>query len=97
MAPGVVRAYARELQGHPCVCGQQGKKLDAHHLVSRAQGGDDVRANLIGLCGDCHGAIHRGVDSTYERRLIRRALTALQHDYIVRRKGAGWLEWRYPT
>lgn len=33
-----------------------------HHLIPRGEGGDDVIANLLGLCGHgtmrCHGALH---------------------------------------
>lgn len=35
---------------------------NAAHLLPRSQGGDDVAANLVGLCGSgasgCHGAWH---------------------------------------
>lgn len=45
--------------GRECLsCGYW--RASAHHLVSRAQGGDDVMENLLGLCGACHGALHDG-------------------------------------
>lgn len=54
--------------------------LSIHHLYPRGQGGDDVRANFVALCGDgvrlCHGDVehHRngarrmlGLHVLYER------------------------------
>lgn len=38
-------------------CGH-GRGVEAHHIVSKAQGGDDVAANLFPLCTQCHGAVH---------------------------------------
>jgi len=37
-------------------CG--GRPIQAHHILSRARGGDDARGNLVGLCAGCHGAYH---------------------------------------
>lgn len=38
-----------------------------HHVLSRSLGGDDVRENLVPLCGDgtsgCHGWVEENVDS----------------------------------
>lgn len=35
--------------------------FSVHHVLKRSQGGDDVRANLVALCGHgtagCHGAV----------------------------------------
>jgi hypothetical protein len=33
---------------------------DAHHLISRGRGGDDVRENGLGLCHRCHMNYHDG-------------------------------------
>ena len=68
---------------------------ELHHIVSRAQSGDDTASNLIPLCADCH----RGVT---ENRvpylmLLRWALTPAQRLYCVERKGVGWLDRRYPA
>lgn len=35
-------------------------RVEAHHLLSRGQGGDDVLANLVPLCSSCHGVLHSG-------------------------------------
>jgi len=34
--------------------------VHAHHLLSRARGGDDVVENLVPLCSICHGVLHDG-------------------------------------
>ena len=34
--------------------------LEVHHKEFRSQSGDDSEENLITLCTDCHGRIHRG-------------------------------------
>ena len=51
---------------------QPGFKVDAHHLISRAQGGDDVLNNLIPLCVSCHRAYHNGNQAA--RRSVARFL-----------------------
>ncbi len=38
-------------------CGRR-TALQVHHLVSRAQEGDDAEGNLITLCAGCHRAAH---------------------------------------
>lgn len=38
-------------------CGRQDRRLEAHHLIPRSLGGDDVSPNIVGLCGGpdgCH-------------------------------------------
>lgn len=43
-----------------CVhCGN--RQVEAAHLISRKQGGDDVLANLIPLCHGCHEAFDKGM------------------------------------
>jgi 5-methylcytosine-specific restriction endonuclease McrA len=39
------------------VCGRL-KNLDVHHLRRRSALGDDVEANLITLCRECHQTLH---------------------------------------
>lgn len=36
---------------------QKGKKIECHHIIPRADGGDDSFDNCIPLCFDCHGEI----------------------------------------
>lgn len=42
-----------------CLCGAV--DFSIHHVLKRSQGGDDVRANLVALCGHgtagCHGLV----------------------------------------
>jgi 5-methylcytosine-specific restriction endonuclease McrA len=44
--------------------------IEFHHLVSRAQGGDDVEANIVPLCSVCH------TYATYREPLTLAALAA---------------------
>lgn len=41
------------------ICGE--RSATGHHVISRGQGGDDVPANIVALCGSgttgCHGEI----------------------------------------
>jgi len=40
---------------HCCVCHRYcGVKVEVHHIVPQAQGGDDTFENAIALCFDCH-------------------------------------------
>lgn len=39
-------------------CGATNKKLSAHHIEYRSQGGEHVLENLISLCEECHLKIH---------------------------------------
>lgn len=55
---------AARLSGPECAaCGAPAGSI--HHVLPRGQGGDDVGANLVPLCGHgsdgCHGAVH-GID-----------------------------------
>jgi hypothetical protein len=44
-----------------CVICEDARSQSAHHIVKRSQGGDDVLANTVGVCGDgvrgCHGRL----------------------------------------
>ena len=79
-------------------CGQTGGNLNAHHLVPRSLGGDDVLGNLALLCGSgttgCHGAFHHGDQATVWA--LRANLTSHQVAYIVRKKGDAFLDRYYP-
>ncbi len=45
-------------QGGQClICGKRAA-LTCHHVMSRRDGGADVRENLIGLCASDHTALH---------------------------------------
>jgi HNH endonuclease len=38
-------------------CGEPSS--DGHHILYRSKGGDDVEDNVVGLCHDCHMALHK--------------------------------------
>lgn len=52
-ALALAKLYYRE-----CVLCGETRNIHIHHIVFRSQGGDDVDANLCGLCDDHHDAIH---------------------------------------
>jgi 5-methylcytosine-specific restriction endonuclease McrA len=56
------------------LCGDTGK-LSIHHILPRSQGGDDVKENLIALCGDGVSGDHGDVE--HRRGDARRALGLL--------------------
>jgi 5-methylcytosine-specific restriction endonuclease McrA len=77
------------------VCGQRTLLLERHHLVKRSQGGDDVDANLVPLCGyGCHGKVEAKDRETLV--LLRQKLRPDELDYIIVRKGEAWLDRMYP-
>ena len=41
-------------------CGKRNCRLQAHHVLSREQGGKDTLANLLTLCEACHHDVHQG-------------------------------------
>lgn len=47
--------------GYQCQhCGKTARKLEAHHLIFRADGGKDTLINLLTLCERCHHQLHKG-------------------------------------
>ena len=64
--------------------------LDSHHLVARDRFGDDVPANIIGLCRDCH----RGVElrEPAHCRLLLTRLADAEYAYMVERGGEDYAE-----
>jgi 5-methylcytosine-specific restriction endonuclease McrA len=76
-------------------CGRRLFFLERHHLVKRSQGGDDVDANLVPLCGyGCHGKVEAKDRETLVK--LRKALRPDEVDYIIVRKGEAWLDRMYP-
>jgi HNH endonuclease len=66
-------------------------RVEFHHLVSRAQGGDDVPPNIIPLCPICHADV---TDRRGSRRLhIAASLTDEEYAYVVGKLGPDAL-WR---
>jgi hypothetical protein len=75
----------------------RGLGLTRHHLIPKGQGGDDVEANIVPLCGDgtrgCHGLVER---SRNARAQLRHRLHADEVAYGVAKVGAGRFDRRYP-
>jgi len=47
--------------GYTCQqCGKPKRRLEAHHIVFRANGGKDTLTNLLTLCEVCHHHLHEG-------------------------------------
>lgn len=55
-----------------CLACSWDRPVEAHHLLSRGQGGDDVMNNLVPLCASCHRAYHNGNQNP--RRMLARFL-----------------------
>jgi hypothetical protein len=36
------------------------RRVEAHHIVFRSEGGPDTSWNLVSLCPSCHAAVHSG-------------------------------------
>lgn len=76
----------------PCrVCGQAAynggtfPKVHLHHIVARQDHGDDVPANIVPLCLDCHDKVTRR--APLESTIMLRTLTAEEWAYMVARGG----------
>lgn len=71
-----------------------------HHVIPRSGRGSDVIENLLPVCGSgttgCHGLIEGR--SEWARGRVREAILAdpAMTDYVVERKGWGWLDKAYP-
>ncbi len=77
-----VAAAIRKRDGGRCRRpGCTNKSAHQHHIEYRSKGGQDVTANLVSLCADCHRCVHGGlltVDGNADKRL-RWTVTALGH------------------
>ncbi len=70
-----------------CGLTKQSVKYSPHHIVKRAQGGDDIPENLISLCegpgsNDCHLRADQGIISKKELYYFRDAA-----------EPEGWEDW----
>jgi hypothetical protein len=75
-------------------CGKHGWPSNhLHHLVFRSGGGDDVPANLIPLCKDCHQAFHLG--DAEVAQTIGDNLSMREIGYVLEKKGTDYLLRRY--
>jgi 5-methylcytosine-specific restriction endonuclease McrA len=56
----VLRQQVLRRDGWRCqACGTM-SNLEVHHKQFRSHSGHDTEENLITLCNDCHGSIHKG-------------------------------------
>jgi 5-methylcytosine-specific restriction endonuclease McrA len=64
----LVRKEVRARDGQQCQCchipvfldcANPMQRAEVHHIKFRSQGGPDTQRNLITVCGECHGKIHR--------------------------------------
>lgn len=80
------------------VCGATSGPYARHHLVPRGQRGDDVDDNLVRLCDPWEPYCHHLVTTNDPEALaaLRRSLSPSEVAYVIRKKGVGWLERRYP-
>jgi hypothetical protein len=53
VALAIAKLFYRE-----CVLCGKTQNIHVHHILFRSHGGDDVEANLCGLCLGCHESIH---------------------------------------
>ena len=70
---------------HCCVCHRyKGIKIEVHHIVPRAHGGDDTFDNAIALCFDCHADAGH-YDTTHPRgtRYSPRELEKAKEQWIA--------------
>jgi hypothetical protein len=79
--------------GHDCLSCDSTRGIHAHHLLSRAQGGDDVLANLVGLCSGCHGALHGTPCRTLGHRIDKSFVMDKIGSYLVREDGSDALQY----
>ena len=86
--------------GYDCLSCGHGRIIDPHHVLLKSQGGDDVPANLVPLCRECHGALHGRpyrafgvkIDANHVRQAIARCVRSEAGEdtrwYLVAKLGA---------
>lgn len=67
--------------------------IDPHHLVFRSDGGDDVAANIVPICRQCHDALHQR--SPAIGRLLLTRLSDAEYAYMIQRGGEDYPERAY--
>ena len=88
------------LEGRCRVCGRTWG-LNRAHLVPKGQRGDDVDSNIVPLCGSgttgCHGKLTDHSNGwLVVAAILRENLTPDERRYVLRKKGADWLDRVYP-
>lgn len=95
-SPKQWQAIVAEKQGpcrlclDPAANGRLYGRIEFHHLLSRARGGDDVAENIIPLCPGCHEHVTR--NRVYALRALARVLTPAEVAYLVAALGEGAIE-----
>lgn len=73
--------------------------LHLHHVVFRSQGGDDVRANMVPMCIQCHAGYHTRRGDGYGARLAT-YISGYRPDtyaYLVHKLGTNGAELWFET
>lgn len=95
-SPAEWRSIREALLPTDCrVCHTQ-RASHLHHVASRAQGGDDIRENLLPVCASCHDLIHGRSDWALSQVRDRITENPSMLDYLIRQKGWDWLNRSYP-
>jgi len=71
----LVRPVVMERAGGRCERCLRVRRLDVHHLRSRAQGGTHEASNLVALCSGpdgCHGQVHAHLIPDWREWIARR-------------------------
>lgn len=61
--------------------------VEFHHLVSRAQGGDDVADNIVPLHNICHGSVTLRAPGALQA--LSRSLSDAEYAYVIGKLGEG--------
>jgi len=77
-----------------CVLCGRTQLLHLHHVVLRSQGGDDVRANILALCNECHSGYHTHRSDGFGARLAVyvQGYRPDTYAYLVEKLGIGGAE-----
>jgi len=59
--------------------------IEFHHLVPRAQGGDDIEDNIVPLCYGCHFCVT--THSPWSLAALAASLTDSEYAYVVSKLG----------
>ena len=70
------------------ICKKKNLRLEAHHIVSRDEGGKDTIKNLATLCDKCHNKLHSGGvtltlvgENGFKDRIAQRTMQGKTHMY----------------
>ena len=85
--------WDEKVRGRVCRVCRQGtdfRTMEAHHLVPRGIGGDDVADNLVAVHLDCHYLLTIG--DSVALRILGLSLTDAEYAYIVAKLGEGGMQ-----